>query len=176
MGKMMWNYANGIDDSLVECDYGNPKSISSSSVLPYNYSNINDIHKELKRLSMDTGRRLRDKKMYTPNVNIWIKFDDFSKISKQVTLDNLINSDEDIYNNSVKLFNMVWNSDMDKKIRALCVGVSNLTDVYKVQLSIFGDDNIKMDRNDNLQKVLDDIKKKYGDKSITYADELKKKD
>ena len=174
MGKMMWNYANGIDDSLVECDYGNPKSISSSSVLPYNYSNINDIHKELKRLSMDTGKRLRDKKMYTPNVNIWVKFDDFSKISKQVTLDNLINSDEDIYNYAIKLFDKLWNEDMDSKIRALCVGVSNLTDIYKVQLSIFGEDIIENKKNDNLQKTLDEIKKKYGDKSITYADELKK--
>lgn len=176
MGKMMWNYANGIDYSEVETDYGNPKSISSSSVLPYNYSNIDDIYKELRRLSMETGRRLRDKKMYAPNVNIWVKFNDFSKISKQVTLDNVIDNDEDIYSNAVKLFNMVWNSDTDKKIRALCVGVANLTDVYKVQLSIFGEDNIKMDRNDNLQKTLDDIKKKYGNKSITYADELKKKD
>ena len=176
MGKMMWNYANGIDYSEVETDYGNPKSISSSSVLPYNYSNIDEIYKELRRLSMDTGKRLRDKKMYAPNVNIWVKFNDFSKVSKQITLDNVIDNDEDIYNNSVKLFNMVWNSDMDKKIRALCVGVSNLTDVYKVQLSIFGDDNIKIEKNDNLQKTLDDIKKKYGDKSITYADELKKKD
>ena len=176
MGKMMWNYANGIDYSEVETNYGNPKSISSSSVLPYNYSNIDDIYKELRRLSMETGRRLRDKKMYAPNVNIWVKFNDFSKISKQVTLDNVIDNDEDIYSNAVKLFNMVWNSDTDKKIRALCVGVANLTDVYKVQLSIFGEDNIKMDRNDNLQKTLDDIKKKYGSKSITYADELRKKD
>ena len=176
MGKMMWNYANGIDYSEVETDYGNPKSISSSSVLPYNYSNIDEIYKELRRLSMDTGRRLRDKKMYAPNVSIWVKFNDFSKVSKQITLDNVIDNDEDIYNNAVKLFNMVWNSDMDKKIRALCVGVSNLTDVYKVQLSIFGDDNIKIEKNDNLQRTLDNIKKKYGDKSITYADELKKKD
>ena len=176
MGKMMWNYANGIDYSEVETDYGNPKSISSSSVLPYNYSNIDEIHKELKRLSMETGRRLRNKKMYAPNVSIWVKFNDFSKVSKQITLDNVIDNDEDIYSNAVKLFNTVWNSDMDKKIRALCVGVSNLTDVYKVQLSIFGDENIKMERNDNLQRTLDDIKKKYGDKSITYADELKKKD
>jgi len=176
MGKMMWNYSNGIDYSEVETDYGNPKSISSSSVLPYNYSNIDDIHKELKRLSMETGKRLRNKKMYAPNVSIWVKFNDFSKVSKQITLDNVIDNDEDIYNNAVKLFNMVWNNDMDKKIRALCVGVSNLTDVYKVQLSIFDDENIKMERNDNLQRTLDDIKKKYGDKSITYADELKKKD
>ena len=73
-----------------------------------------------------------------------------------------------------KLFNKIWTPDSDKKIRALCVGVSNLTDVYKVQLSIFGDENIKSEHNDNLQKTLDNIKKKYGDKSITYADELKK--
>ena len=176
MGKMMWNYANGIDYSEVESDYGNPKSISSSSVLPYNYSNLDDIHRELRKLSIETGKRLRNKKMYAPNVNIWVKFHDFSKISKQVTLDKLINSDEDIYNNAVKLFNLVWNSDDDKKIRALCVGVSNLTDVYKVQLSIFDEDNDRNEKNDNLQKTLDDIKKKYGDKSITRAIELKKKD
>ena len=38
------------------------------------------------------------------------------------------------------------------------------------------DNNIKMEKNDHLQKTIDDIKKKFGDKSITYADELKKKD
>ena len=58
----------------------------------------------------------------------------------------------------------------------MCVGVSNLTDVYKVQLSIFEDVNIRNEKDDNLQKTLDDIKKKFGDKSITYADEIKKKD
>ena len=176
MGKLMWNYANGIDFSEVESDYGNPKSISTSEVLPYNYSNIEDIYKELKKLSIDTGRRLRNKKMYAPNVSIWVKFHDFSKISKQVTLDNLINSDEDIYKNAVTLFNKIWNKDDDKKIRALCVGVSNLTDRYKVQLSIFGDDNIKEKKDDPLIKIMDTIKSKYGDNSIIYADKLKKKD
>ena len=176
MGKLMWNYANGIDYSEVETDYGNPKSISTSEVLPYNYSNIEDIYRELKRLSMETGKRLREKKMYAPNVSIWVKFHDFTKISKQVTLDNLINNDEDIYNNAIKLFNKIWSPDDDRKIRGLCVGVSNLTDVYKVQLSIFGEENIKITRNDHLQKTIDDIKKKFGDNSITYADKLKKKD
>ena len=172
MGKMMWEYANGIDNSVVETDYGNPKSISNSVVLPYDYSNIEEIYKVLRNLSMDTGKKLREKKMYAPNVSIWVKYHDFSKISKQVTLDNLINSDEDIYNNAVKLFNKIWNPDGDKKVRALCVGVSNLTDVYKVQLSIFSEENIEQEKNDELQKTIDDIRKKYGDKSITYADRI----
>lgn len=173
MGKMMWEYANGIDNSEVESDYGNPKSISNSFVLPYNYSNIDEIYKEIRKLSMMTGEKLREKKMYAPNVSVWVKFDDFTKVSKQVTLDNLICSDEEIYENAIKLFNKLWNTGSDKKVRALCVGVANLTEVYKVQLSLFGN-NQEEDKNDNkqLDKVLDDIRKKYGNSSITYADKL----
>jgi DNA polymerase-4 len=111
--------------------------------------------------------------MYSSSINIWIRFHDFSKISKQISLDNLINSDNDIYENAVKLFNKLWNADSDKKIRALCVGVSNLTDIYKVQLSIFNDNNI-LEKKDELKDTLDSIRKKYGDKSITYADKLHK--
>ena len=172
MGKMMWEYANGIDNSEVETDRGNPKSISNSMVLPYDYSNIDDIYKVIKKLSCDTGRKLREKKMYSSNVNIWVKFHDFSKISKQIALDNLINSENDIYNNAVKLFGKIWNPDSDKKIRALCVGVSNLTDIYKVQLSIFNDNVIE--KKDELRDTIDNIRKKFGDKSITYADKLDK--
>lgn len=172
MGKMMWEYANGIDNSEVESDRGNPKSISNSMVLPYDYSNIDEIHKIIKKLASDTGKKLREKKMYTSNVNIWIKFHDFTKVSKQIALDNIINSDNDIYENAIKLLDKLWNPDSDKKIRALCVGVSNLTDVYKVQLSIFNDNVIE--KKDELKDTLDSIRKKYGDKSITYADKLNK--
>ena len=174
MGKMMWEYANGIDNSEVESERGNPKSISTSVVLPYDYTNMDEIKKVLKELSMDTGRRLRNKKMYTPNVGIWVKFHNFTKVSKQVTLDKLINSDNDIYDNACKLIEKLYNPDGDKKVRSLCVFVSNLTDKYKVQLSLL-DNNLKEENvNDELKKTLEEIKKKYGDKSITYADRISK--
>lgn len=173
MGKMMWEYANGIDNSVVDSERGNPKSISNSMVLPYDYSNIDEIYKIIRKLSCDTGKKLREKKMYTSNVNIWIKFHDFSKVSKQIALDNLINGDNDIYENAIKLFNKLWSTDSDKKIRALCVGVANLTDIYKVQLSIFNDNKIQ-EKKDELKDTLDIIRKKYGDKSITYADKIDK--
>ena len=174
MGKMMWEYANGIDNSEVESERGNPKSISTSVVLPYDYTNVDDIKRILKDLSMDTGRRLRYKKMYAPNVSIWIKYHDFTKVSKQITLNKLINSDNDIYENACRLFDKIYNPDGDKKVRSLCVGVSNLTDTYKVQLSLL-ENNLKEENiNSELKKTLEDIKIKYGDKSITYADRLQK--
>lgn len=174
MGKMMWEYANGIDNSEVESERGNPKSISTSVVLPYDYTNIDEIKKVLKELSIDTGKRLRYKKMYTPNVSIWIKYHDFTKVSKQQTLDKLINSDDEIYDNACKLFDKLYNPDGDKKVRSLCVGVSNLTDVYKVQLSLLENNEKEENVNNDLKKALEEIKRKYGDKSITYADRINK--
>ncbi len=174
MGKMMWEYANGIDNSEVESERGNPKSISTSVVLPYDYTNVEEIKKVLRELSIDTGKRLRYKKMYAPNVSVWIKFHDFTKVSKQITLNRLINSDDDIYDNACKLLDKLYNPDGDKKVRSLCVGVANLTDTYKVQLSLL-ENNIKEENIDSeLKKTLEDIKRKYGDKSITYADRLGK--
>ena len=123
---------------------------------------------------MKVGEELRKKKMYSPNVGIWIKYQDFSKISRQITLDNVINSDEEIYNNAIKLFDKIWNPDEGKLVRSLCVSVNNLTDVYKVQLSIFNEENVKLEKWDELQETLDNIRKKYGDKSITYADKISK--
>lgn len=174
-GKMMWQFANGIDNSEVETDYGNPKSISNSIVLPYNYTNMEEICHVLRDLSMSVGKRLRKIKMYAENVSISIKFHDFTTISKQIMLDNMISSDEDIYNNVILLLNKLWNTDSDKKIRSLGVGVSSLSEVYKVQLSIFEDNNVNRD-SDNLQKTLDEIKDKFGDKAIGYADKIKNKD
>lgn len=169
VGKRMWEFANGIDNSLVESDYGNPKSISNSTILPYNYSDINNIYVELKKLSIATGKKLREKRMYSANVTIWVKFSDFTKISKQATLGNVINSDEDIYDTAVKLFNKLWDNSTDKKVRGVCVGVSSLTNSYREQLSLFAnnDSNVKSNR---LHKVITEIKEKYGNDSINFID------
>lgn len=174
MGKMMWEYANGIDNSPVETDRGNPKSISNSVVLPYDYSNINELREVIRKLSQQVGKYLRKRKMYSPNVGIWVKFHDFTKVSKQITLDNVIDKDEDIYNNAIKLLDKLWNPDSEKKVRAVCVSVNNLTDVYKVQLSLLDMNKEQESVKDDLDIALDNIRKKYGDKAINYADKMKK--
>ena len=166
-GKVMWEYANGIDNSLVEYEIGDPKSISNSTVLPYNYSKYEDIYVVLRELSMSVGKRLRYKKLYANNVSIWIKYSDFSKISKQISLDNSISTDSDILKYASMLFKKTW--DSEKTIRGLCVGVSNLKDNNNIQLSIFSDiKNIK--KKDKLQETLDNIRDKYGNNIIKYGD------
>lgn len=175
-GRLMWEFANGIDDSEVEMRREDPKSVSSSSVLPYNYSDKREIYKVLRSLACDTGNRLRSKHLYAYSVNIWIKYSDFTKVSKQISLDNGISSDKDIYECACILFDKLWN--VDTYVRALCVGVSNVSSSHDRQLSLFGDNKKSSDnaKEEKLQKTIDDIRNKYGIDMIKYADiEVKKK-
>ena len=165
--------ANGIDNSKVEYEYTDPKSISSSTSLPYNYKNKEEIYQVIKELSQDTGNRLRKSDLYAQNVSIWIKYADFSKVSKQIKLNNPISTNIDIYNNGVKLFNKLWN---EEPVRALCVGVSDFTKTNNIQLNLFNNNNLKEARKQDkkLQETIDNLNKKYNN-IITYADTVNKK-
>ncbi len=170
----MINSANGIDNSKVEYEDEDPKSISNSTSLAYNYKIKEDIQKVIKELSTQTGDKLRKNKLYASNVNIWIKYKDFTKISKQEKLSNPINSDIDIYNNAIKLFNKIWN---EESIRAICVGVSDLSKNNNIQLNLFNTPKIIKEHkkeNENLQKTIDTLNKKYNN-IITYANKIKNK-
>lgn len=170
-GKLMWEYANGIDNSNVEAKKDNPKSVSTSTVLPYNYNDKKELYKVLRKLSNETGIRLRRKKLYANTVSIWIKYSNFIKISKQISLDNSITNDNDIYYYACLLFDKLWNND--SYIRGLCVGVDNLSKRCNEQLSLF-DKNISNKKvrvvDDKLQQAMDKIKDKYGNDKIKFAD------
>lgn len=167
MGKMIHDYANGIDNSPVYYEREMVKSISSSTVLPYNYRDINMIYNVIRKLSSDIGKKLRNNKLYADTIGIWFKYNYFDKFSRQEKLDVSIATDEEIYNNSIKIFNDIWNHD--DGIRSICVFVSGLSSERKKQLSIFDIDIDDNDSSDKLQGVIDDIKNKYGDDIIKFA-------
>ena len=176
-GVLMWEFANGIDDSKVEAKRDDPKSVSSSTVLPYNYSNKKEIEKVLKILSSDVGKKLRTKHLYANSISVWIKYSNFKKVSKQITIDNGINNDKDIYKYACLLLEKLW--DGENYIRSLCVGVANISCNHDKQLSLFDNNtsNKQMDlKEDKLQSAIDCIRNKYGDEMIGYADVINKRE
>ena len=92
-----------------------------------------------------------------------------------MNLDNTIHTDNDIYKYATSLFDKLWNQE--DTIRALCVGVGNLSTGHDKQLSLFDTNkNISTNENDDkLQKAIDEIRKRYGNDKIMYADMIKKK-
>lgn len=167
MGKMMHEYANGIDNSEVMYEREQVKSISNSTVLPYNYHDIEMIKNIIHSLSNEIGKKLRNNKLYADTVGIWFKYTYFDKVSRQIKLDNSISNDEDIYSNAFSIFNSIWNHE--DGIRSICVFVSGLSSERKLQLSLFDDITRKDEDNNNLQDVIDDLRDKFGDNVIGFA-------
>lgn len=169
MGIMMWEYANGIDESMVEYIRDNPKSISSSTVLPYDYKNLDQIYAVFKSLVDDVVRRLKNSHMFTNTVGVGIKYKDLSKISKQKKLDNSTDDIDYIYKMVVSLFNELY--DKETGVRALSVSLNDLDLVKKRQLSIFDKDfDIKTSNNDNkINEIINSLEKKYGKNLLDFG-------
>ncbi|MDO5568669.1 MAG: DNA polymerase IV [bacterium] len=163
-GQMMWEYANGIDNSEVESQRDKPKSISNSVVLPYDYNNKEKLLSKLRELSNDVAMRLRHQKMYCGLVGVNIKYADFTVISKQQKVSTNINSDIDIYAVASSLFIKLWNGN---DVRSIGVRLGEITDNLIIQLSIFE----SVLKQDNLQSTIDNIKDKFGDNIIKYGDD-----
>jgi len=147
MGSLMWKYANGIDDSKVEHLYESPKSISNSTVLPYDYKDISKLYEVLQMLTNQTVKRLQNVHMYTNTIGIWVKYSDLSKKSVQKKISNSTNEFDVIYNYVITLFNSVYNEEKDA-IRSLCVSLNDLNEVKIIQLSIF--DYMQYDNNNKI--------------------------
>ena len=75
--------ANGIDDSDVLSEKKDPKCISTTTTLLYDYDDIVEINKELKTISEKISNELKEKSVYTSRVAVIIKDKYFKTTSHQ---------------------------------------------------------------------------------------------
>ncbi|MFQ9514546.1 MAG: Y-family DNA polymerase [Eubacterium sp.] len=183
-GRILWEYANGIDESVVNITKEEVKGVGNSVTLPYDFEKIEEISKVLLRLSEKVGGRLRSGAQMAKTIAVEVKYNDFTKVSKQTTIDKPTDSGTEIYKLSKELFSDLWNG---KPIRLLGVRTANLVDDSEPeQMSIMdmftGSLNLEKDGNNGkviqtpsrekikkLDKALDAIKEKYGEGSVLRA-------
>ncbi len=167
-GKMIWEYANGIDDSEVNYTKEKPKGIGNSITLPVDYNNIDEINKILLKLTEQVTYRLRKEKMLANVVNVQLKDKDFRVYSHQRKMDSPTSSTKIIYNEVKKLANELYKKGT--LIRLVGVRVDNLIDEKDKQISLFEDEqNEKQEKIDN---ALDKLKDKYGYNFIKRATDI----
>lgn len=165
-GKMIWEYANGIDNSDVIYEEEKPKGIGNSITLPYDYSNIEKIEEVLVALVEQVSYRLRCNKMLTEVVNVQIKTNEFKVYSHQRKMLMPTDNTKIILEEAKKLLHELYNK---VPIRLIGVRVDKLTDKDEVQLSLFDNTSKKQTQID---KVVDELKEKYGQDKITRAGKM----
>ena len=170
LGIELWNHANGIDDSIVDSTISLNKSVSVSLTLVHDSDDIDYLKKILLKQTDEVGRSLRRKKLYATVVTVTYKTFDFVSYSKQITLENAICSNKEIYDSVIDILYKSWNFE---KIRNIGIRLSGLVEDKIVQNDLFNQNNSDCDK---VQFALDKIKDKYGSDIINPASLLQKKE
>ena len=163
----MWEYANGIDESEVIYKEEQPKCIGNSITLPQDIYNINKLNEILLALTEQVSFRLRKHKLLASVVNVQIKTKDFVTYSHQKRLDIPTDITKKIYNIAKELLETLH---QNRGVRLIGLRVDKLSSKEEIQISLFKENNTKQE---NLDKTVDELKKKYGYGKITRAGEMK---
>ena len=170
-GIMIWEYANGIDNSKVNYKEEKPKGIGNSITLPYDYSNREEIDKTLLNLTEQVTYRLRKEEMLANVVNVQIKDKNFRVFSHQRKMDSATSSTKLIFSEAKKLMDELYLKGM--QVRLVGVRVDDLIDEKDEQISLF--DNKQNEKQEKIDNTIDMLKDKFGYNSIKRAGEINKK-
>jgi len=168
IGSQLYRLARGIDDRPVENDRI-IKSIGRETTFAKDIVDWDLLETFLLKLSVDVGRSARKESLKGKTITLKVRYNDFRSISRSHTLTRATNLDDVIYQEVCHLLREVA---LKQPLRLIGVTLSNLTDKDESQLSLFSEP--RKDR-ENLTKVIDLVKEKYGETSITRARLLRTK-
>ncbi len=164
---MMWEYANGIDKSEVIYKYEEPKSIGNSTTLAKDIDNIELLNEVLLALAEHVAYRLRKYNMLASVVNVGLRTKDFRDFSHQEKIDLATSNTKDIYSKAKELLKAMYKGE---PIRLISLRVDKLVNRNEMQISLFDIEN--KNKQERLDKTIDNLKEKYGYSTITRAAKL----
>lgn len=164
-GIMMWEYANGIDESEVKYIKEKPKGVGNSITLPEDVTNIEKLEEIVLALTEQVTYRLRKEKLLAKVVNVQLRNKNFVDTSHQKKLTTATASTKEIFNVAKELLKQMYVKGTP--IRLVGVRVDDLTDKEEIQISLFHD--CHNEKQEKLDKTIDQLKEKYGYNSITRA-------
>ncbi len=175
-GRMLWNFANGRDDSVVQSEQGEAKGIGNSITLSSDVGTYEEVQKEFRKLSESVGKRLRKAGQKAGMVSMEVKYHDFRSMSHQMQLSKPTDEDAVLYETACRLFRESWNGE---PVRLLGIRTAKLVDVSEPeQLSIFDIELPKPpdEKHKKLNAAMEEIQKKYGKDAVVKASRMTKKD
>lgn len=172
-GPLLRGYANGLDESPVSKSNAKHqvKSVGNGITFRRNLQSENDILTALTGLADTVASRLRVYDLKASGVKLDIRDPEFNDISRQKQLPSPSNLAQDLKECAVELMEASW--EKGNPIRLITLTAINLTDRSPdTQLSFFDtpeDSPEYKERNESIEKAMDDIREKFGASSIAFG-------
>lgn len=162
-GKARGEDAGGWFDTAIGEDQG-PKSISHEHTYHQDTNDQSILESTLAKLSEMVARRLRDHGLHARTVQLKLRYQDFSTITRAHTLDHPTQLDTDILNQSRALFRANWKPR--RAVRLLGVQVSQFSQgAGQMNLLSSGQDQ-KWQR---ALSAVDKLRGRFGDTTVSLA-------
>ncbi len=161
-GRELSRHAKGIDDRPIVTER-EIKSISQEETFVRDVRDDKSLEKTLREQSTEVARQLRKNNLAGTTIKLKIRWPDFTTLTRQVTLSQPTDQDENISKAALDLMRAVRKSG--QAVRLIGVGVSGLGPPIR-QLSLWDSGSEKSRR---LQEAVDALKEKYGEKAIHHG-------
>lgn len=165
-GETLYRFANGFDDAPVKSIYEKEeiKSVGNGMTFSHDLLGEEEIRGGIYALADSIAARMRDKGLKCTTVQVTIKDPEFKSISRQKKLERPTYISRDIRKAAMELVGASWN--MKLPVRMLTVTGLNMLreqDVFE-QISIFDDGKEKNKKVETLEKTVDLLRERFGDK------------
>ncbi|MBQ1742742.1 MAG: DNA polymerase IV [Oscillospiraceae bacterium] len=179
MGTQLYQYANGLDKSPVRgaADREPVKSVGNSTTFRKDLTTWDEVRTGIALLSDSVAMRLRRHGLYCMGVQVGLKDNKFQSVSRQKMIDHSTHLMREINDAALELVKLAWKAPTP--IRLLSVTAIHLTpeeETYQ-QLDLLGQAPRVREKQEKVERAMDDIRRKYGHGAIAYAtpkDELGK--
>lgn len=135
--SQLHDYANGRDDSPVETEVPEAKSISAERTFPNDIGTEKEVDRALFNVACVVAHRLRRAEFHASCISVFIKYKDFSTVQRQHQITQPTDITAVILNEARVMVRDIW--DGETPIRQIGLGVSKLTHENAFQLSLFED-------------------------------------
>ncbi len=160
-GKVLWRYANGIDDSPVNPFGSVAKGIGNSTTTSFDVESENEAFLFLLSLVETASSRLRSARLLAQVVSVSIRKTDLTFFSHQRKLFTPTDNTESLFKTVKALFKELWDG---LPLRHLGVAFSSLCNDQFCQASLFEEAQIY--KKKVLDSSIDAIRLNYGDTSV----------
>lgn len=189
-GRLLWEFANGIDNSKVEPIHPDAKGIGNSTTLSKDADDLDTIHEVLLSLADSVASRIRKADSLAYMVSVEVKYNTFVKNSHQTTLHAPTNTSGTIYKTACQLFDELWDGTPVRLLGIRCSKLVALDEPVQMSLTDYtftadkksapqntapSTPSFNEEKNKKLDSALDSIRKRYGSSAVVRGSMLTKK-
>lgn len=160
MGVTLWEFANGLDKSVVSSvtDIEKIKSFGNSTTCPIDLSDNAQVKSVIYMLAESVAERMSKRGYYGKTISLWVKDTNLNSFERQAGLMTPTNVSKDIGALAYKLFLEHYDWKLD--VRAVGVRIGGLCE-GKIQCDIFSTSE-NLERNQHLERTIENLRDRFG--------------